>query len=200
MLKYHPEKILVDEEVEHSFLTEEICERTAGPDAGLLAMASWPQLSTNVMSAEATAEMDWVVRLISQIRTVRAEVNVPAGAKVPMVLHGPSIESERRLKTHHAAIVRLARLEGTSVEPASASVPDGSAQIVLEEAMIVLPLAGIIDLAAEKTRLKNQLEKVLEEISGIDFDRRPEQLEIEEFEKLLTNKTKIVDAALPTNK
>lgn len=135
--------------------------------------------------------MDWTIRLISEIRAVRSEMNVPAAAKIPMVLRGPNAESQRRLKANHDEIVRLARLDTIAVEPASAHVPKGAAQIVHGEAIAVLPLAGIIDLDAERARLTKDLDKVDKDINGIDrklgnaefVAKAPEDVVIEQRER-----------------
>jgi valyl-tRNA synthetase len=149
------------------FLTEEIWERMV-PGGGLLVTAPWPELAGQARDTEAAAEMDWVVRLIGQIRAVRSEVNVPAAAKIPMILRGASDESRRRLAGHTEEIQRLARLDGVAVEASGTPVPEESAQIVLGEALVVLPLAGVIDLAAEKARLAKELNRIFGEIAGIE--------------------------------
>ena len=150
------------------FVTEEIWERINGAGAGLLITAPWPLLSTEAIDRDVAAEMDWVVRLVSLIRAVRSEVNVPAAAKIPMVLRGANDTSARRLRDHAEEIHRLARLETAAVEPGDARVPEGSAQIVLDEAVIVLPLSGVIDLETEKARLQKEVDRVSNEIAGID--------------------------------
>ena len=173
------------------FLTEEIWERLAGPDAGLLVIAEWPDLTALGAGGEAAQEMDWVIRLVSAIRAVRSEVRVPAAAKIPMVLRGADAESQRRLAKHADEIQRLARLESVATEAASARVPEGAAQIVLGEAVVVLPLEGVIDIAAEKARLGKELDKVAGEIAGIDrkladnkfVARAPEHVVAEQHER-----------------
>ena len=173
------------------FLTEEIWERMAAPDAGLLVTADWPTLATLGTGGEAAAEMDWVIRLVSAIRGVRSEVRVPAAAKIPMVLRGAGADSKRRLATHADEIQRLARLETVATEGADAHVPEGAAQVVLGEAVVLLPLAGVIDITAEKVRLVKELDKVAGEIAGIErklandafVTRAPEQVVAEQHER-----------------
>jgi valyl-tRNA synthetase len=105
-------------------------------------------------------------RLISNVRAVRAEMNVPAGARIEMWLNGAGAAARTRLETHHEAIVRLARLE--AIGAADRPVPAGSVQIVLDEATVVLPLSGVIDVDAEKVRLGREIEKARGEIDKID--------------------------------
>ncbi|MBM3508021.1 MAG: valine--tRNA ligase [Alphaproteobacteria bacterium] len=148
------------------FLSEELWERMGG--SGLLLVGRWPDCATLTPDAEAVAEMDWVVRLITNVRAVRSEMNVPAAAKVPMVLRGATKTSVRRLDVHRDEIQRLARVEPISQEPADARVPTGSAQIVHDEAVLVLPLAGVVDIEAERKRLQKELDRVSGEIAGIE--------------------------------
>ena len=100
-------------------------------------------------AAAADAEMDWVIRLISEVRSVRAEMNFNAGAKIPLVLVGAGQDARRRAATWEAEIMRLARLSSISFED---EVPKASAQIVIEESTVALPLEGVIDFGAEKVR------------------------------------------------
>jgi valyl-tRNA synthetase len=96
---------------------------------------------------------------------VRSESNVPAGAKIPMRLLNGNAETLRRLAANDEVIRQLARLESIETE---GGVPSGSVQIVLGEATVVLPLAGVIDLDAERGRLRSQIKKHEGEIAKID--------------------------------
>jgi valyl-tRNA synthetase len=145
------------------FITEELWQQT-GPRASQLIVAPWASYK-GLGDTHADAEMDWVVRLISEIRSVRAEMNVNAGAKIPCVLVGAGTESRRRAAQWDAEIKRLARLSSVTFEDA---VPKASAQIVLDEATIALPLEGVIDFGAEKARLGKELEKIAKDMGGID--------------------------------
>ena len=146
------------------FMTEELWATTAGPAReSLLVVAEWPRLSS-IGEAAADAEMDWVIRLISEVRSVRAEMNVPAGAKIPLLIKGMSLENAGRLDRHRDLIQRLARL--ASIETTEA-VPSGSLQLVLDEATLLLPIAGFVDLGAETTRLRKEIGKLDGEIEKI---------------------------------
>ncbi|MGV8996081.1 MAG: valine--tRNA ligase [Parvibaculaceae bacterium] len=147
------------------FMTEELWATTAGPKRDtLLAIAPWPKLS-GLGDKDADAEMGWVIRLISEVRSVRSEMNVPAGAKIPLMIKGASAENLARLTRHMDLIVRLARLSSAEV---SESVPAGALQMVLDEATVLLPVADVVDLKAETVRLKKELGKLEGEIAKID--------------------------------
>ena len=150
------------------FVTEELWDRLA-EEAGIarqgpLIRQPWPDYSASPADAGAAREMGWVVRFISLIRTVRAEMNVPAAAKIDCLVKDPGGEAPL-LETHGDLIRRLARLE--SLEVLEGEVPSGSAQAILGTATIVLPLAGVIDLAAEAARLKKEIAKAEGEIKKI---------------------------------
>ena len=171
------------------FLSEEIWERLGGKD--LLIFGPWPELGTVATDTVAVAEIDWVLRLISGVRAVRSEMNVPAAAKIPMTMRGGSQESVRRLEAHRDEIERLARVTPISHETADAHVPKGAAQIVHDDSVLVLPLAGVIDIEAERKRLGKELARLSGEIEGIerklannDFvARAPEHVITEQHER-----------------
>jgi valyl-tRNA synthetase len=145
------------------FITEELWQKTAVRDV-MLIDATWPEYK-GLGDAAADAEMNWVIRLISEVRSVRAEMNVNAGAKIPCVLVGAGQETRRRANAWEAEIMRLARLSSLTFED---DVPKNAAQMVLDEATIALPLEGVIDFGAEKARLNKELEKIAKDMSGID--------------------------------
>jgi valyl-tRNA synthetase len=147
------------------FVTEELWAKRA-PEAGrasLLMLAAWPE-HRGLQNAEADAEIDWLIRFVSEVRSVRAEMNVPAGAKVPLVISGASDETRARAAHHEETLLRLARLDKIEF----GKPPAGAVQIVLDEAVLALPLAGIIDVGAEQKRLKREIDKVGSEIRQLD--------------------------------
>ncbi len=147
------------------FMTEELWATTAGPAReSLLVVAEWPNLS-GLGEAVADAEMDWVIRLISDVRSVRAEMNVPAGAKIPLLIKGASLESLQRLERHKDLVLRLARLSSAETTEA---VPAGALQLVLDEATVLLPIADVVDLKVESARLRKEIGKLDGEIGKID--------------------------------
>ncbi|MEM7774126.1 MAG: valine--tRNA ligase [Pseudomonadota bacterium] len=151
------------------FVTEELWERTAEYGAkrdGLLTVAPWPGAGFDSLGdAAADGEIGWVVRLVSEIRSVRSEMNVPAGAKIPLCLVNPSDEIVTRAKLHGDTIRRLARLDGITFVD---DVPKGAAVIGVDSTTAALPLDGVIDMSAERTRLAKEIEKARTEIKKID--------------------------------
>jgi valyl-tRNA synthetase len=144
------------------FVTEELWQKTEAP--GMLITAEWPSYK-GLGDAKVDAEMSWVIDFISQVRSVRSEMNIPAGAKIDCAIVGANTESRRRAATWEQEIMRLARLKAINFED---KVPASSAQMVLGEATLALPLEGVIDFAAERTRLGKELEKVAKDIGVIE--------------------------------
>jgi valyl-tRNA synthetase len=148
------------------FITEELWENLTDGQGGMLIRAEWPQPQASWRAPDAAGEMDWVVKLIEAVRAVRSEMNVPAGAKIPLTLKDASPEAQRRIDTHRSLILTLARLE--SITPQTGEVAKGAVQIVVEEATLILPLAGVIDIGQERTRLQKEIGKVEGEIRKVE--------------------------------
>ncbi|HEX9809477.1 MAG TPA: valine--tRNA ligase, partial [Alphaproteobacteria bacterium] len=136
------------------------------------------------------AEIDWVVRLVSEVRAVRAAMNVPAAARIPLMVKDAGETTRARLAAHEVAILRLARL--ARVAPLEGPVPEGVSQSVLDEATLILPLAGIIDVAEEKARLEREIAKAEGEIGRLEnklrnkgfLEKAPEEVVEENRERL----------------
>ena len=146
------------------FVTEELWRRLDENRPTRLIACRWPGDEAPI-DAAAAAEMDWVVRLISLVRTVRAELNVPPAARLAALLKDGGAAAEARLERHRRLVLRLARLE--SIAPAAA-VPPGSAQAPIDGATLILPLAGIVDLAAEGARLAREIDRAGRDLSGLE--------------------------------
>jgi valyl-tRNA synthetase len=145
------------------FITEELWALTAQERSSLICHAEWPAPAFE--DGEAAEEVNWLIELVTGIRSVRAEMNVPASATAPLVVVGASDDTCARLLRHDPAIKRLARVEDVVIE---SEVPSGSAQIVLGEATVCLPLGGLIDVVAEKARLQKALAKVETDIAKLE--------------------------------
>ncbi|AMS42249.1 valine--tRNA ligase [Aminobacter aminovorans] len=147
------------------FMTEELWAHTAGEGkerTSLLCHAAWP--APDFEDVGAAAEINWLVDLVSGIRSVRSEMNVPPAAIAPLVFVEANAETLERLKRHQSAIARLARVGEITHE---AAAPKGAAQIVAGEATACLPLGSLIDLSAEAARLQKELAKTTEEIARL---------------------------------
>ncbi|MCX7384196.1 MAG: valine--tRNA ligase [Alphaproteobacteria bacterium] len=186
------------------YVTEELWNRFGYGAPNTLIATAWPQAEPVPGAEAARAELDWVVRLISEVRTVRAEMNVAPSQLGAILLKDASPESLARGERWFEAIGRMAR--ASSFGPLDSDVPQGSAQAVIGEATIVLPLGGLIDLGAERVRLQKErgkiageAEKMAKKLGNADFiARAPEDIVEENRERLATMQAEIarLDAAL----
>jgi valyl-tRNA synthetase len=134
------------------FITEELWNANERPYP--LIVAKWPMPDAQALDPEAGPEIDWLIRLVSGIRAARAELNVPPGAKLPLHVRDSAGGTRDRLERHGAALRRLARVESVAFGEASG----GAAQVVVDEATYILPLEGVIDIEAERSRLSKAAE------------------------------------------
>jgi len=117
------------------FITEELWGQSGGERGGMLIAAAWPDLPPDLHDPQAAAEMDWVVAAISAIRAIRTEVNVPAGARLPLLVQDADPAVTNRLELHAEHIRRLARVE--RIEHVD-GVPDGGVAAVVEGTTLIL--------------------------------------------------------------
>jgi valyl-tRNA synthetase len=199
------------------FITEELWAVTAARD-GLLALAPWPRKASGVTPEQmlamsitgpsdglippvilaldaddfsdpaAEAEIGWVVDLVTAIRSVRAEMNIPPATLTPLLLAGASLETRERAQRWNDVVKRLARLADISFAD---SAPEGAVQLLVRGEVAALPLKGVIDLSAEKARLDKELAKADADIKRVDAKltnekfvaNAPEEIVEEEKEK-----------------
>jgi valyl-tRNA synthetase len=213
------------------FITEELWAVTARRD-GLLVLAEWPrkarfataeQLASMAMAGPndplippviaaldagdfsdpaAEAEIGWVVDLVTAIRSVRAEMNIPPATLTPLVLAGASTETKDRAQRWSDVVKRMARLAEISFADRP---PEGAVQLLVRGEVVALPLKGVIDLAAERARLDKEISKADADIKRVDAKlgnekfvaNAPEEIVEEEKEKreaAVARKAKIVEA------
>ena len=174
------------------FITEELWRVTAGgaEREKPLVHGDWPSYAaTDLADPQADAEMGWVVDLIEAIRSVRAEMNAPPSAQIPLLLVGATEEAKARMARNEALVQRLARLSEWSSADAA---PKGAITLTLDGATACLTLADVIDVAAEKKRLGKALEKAQKEIKGLEaklsnekfLAKAPEEVVAEQRERL----------------
>ncbi len=148
------------------FITEELWERLGetGPKREtMLILAEWPA-DQGLIDPQADAEFDWVTRMVSEVRSIRAEMNVPAGARIPVVAIDAGQTTCKRMEANAEALRTLARLDGIT---GADEAPKGSVQFVIDETTFALPLEGVIDISAETERLNREIGKVGAEIKQL---------------------------------
>ncbi|MBE6447975.1 MAG: valine--tRNA ligase [Alphaproteobacteria bacterium] len=182
------------------FITTELWNNTAQRDCKLL-HASWPTAEN--IDTEALNNIDWSIDLISAIRSLRAEMNLPASAKLTIFIKGASALSKQQIVTFHDIVCSLARLE--QIEAYEGDISSDMVQTVFREATILLPLKGVVDFAAERERLNKELEALNKNLDGYarklnnpSFIERAPIAVVEEEKRrqaeALENKAKVVEA------
>lgn len=148
------------------FVTEELWHALADPEQPRsydLIHAKWPEPKADV-DALATAEINWLIRLVGEVRTAKNELGIAPGAKMDAFVRDASPGTLERMGNQKAVIARLARLENIG---AGNAPKGGSIQLVVDEATFVLPLAGIIDLDAERARITKAIEAATKEAASL---------------------------------
>ena len=145
------------------FMTEELWALTGENRQTLCCHAAWPKAEFE--DADAADEINWLIELVTGIRSVRAEMNVPPSAKAPLVFIDAGDSTKARIERHGSAIQWLARVETLSTADAA---PDGSAQIVVGESTACLPLGSLVDKEAESARIEKALSKVRGDMAKIE--------------------------------
>ena len=145
------------------FITEELWG-LADNRAKMLCHADWPNYGSELVDTDADREMNWVIALIDNTRSARAQVHVPAGAQVPLLVTGLDAKGQSAWDNNATLIQRLARIESlTHVD----TFPKGCVTIPMEGGTFGLPLEGLIDVAAEIARLEKTLQKLAKELGGL---------------------------------
>ncbi|MCL6229710.1 valine--tRNA ligase [Bartonella bilalgolemii] len=152
----------------HPFMphvTEELWSLTAMQDMkreNMLALMQWPQVTFK--DEEAANDISWIIDVVSGIRSVRAEMNVPVSALAPLVILEGGQVIQERVHRYETILKRLARIEEICFSDQS---PAMSAQIILGETTFCLPLGQLINLDAERARLKKDMDKIERDIEKI---------------------------------
>ena len=139
------------------FVTEEIWQHL--PHEGeTIMLAPWPDAAGSLYDPEAEAAMDTLVELVRGIRNARAEYNVPNGRAIHALLRPGALGSS--LDELHVLFARLCRVEDLSLLAADAPDPARCATVVVNDTTVYLPLAGLIDIAAERQRLGKERDQL----------------------------------------
>ena len=173
------------------FVTEELWERRSPGRAaskGFLMSQSWPSGEPFTDEA-ATAEIDWVIDMITEIRSLRNDLGVPAGSRVPLTLVNATSEIEQRAMRHEDVLKRLARLEEISMTETS---PEGAVSVVVGETMSALSIADFVDIEEVRKRLDKELGQLDKDITSTEkklsnenfVSRAPEEIVEENRERV----------------
>ena len=166
------------------FITEELSEAMTDKKE-LLLQAKWPEYDPVLNNDESSRKMDWLIAVISEIRSVRADMNVPAGAKIRLLVKDACTETEQNFEAFDEIIKRMARIE--SIEYSDVA-PKGSIQTLVGQMTLILPIADIIDLEAERERLKKHISKLDSDIQKISAQLGNDQFVANAPEEIIAEK------------
>ena len=145
------------------FVTEELYG-LMGDRAKPLIHADWPTYGLELVDETADKELNWVIKLIEDIRSTRQQLHVPAGAKLPLLMVEMEEAGKTCLSNNMDLILKLARV--TEITETS-TLPKGAVSVPAEGGLFALPIADVIDIAEEIARLEKTLGKLEKEIGGL---------------------------------
>ena len=147
------------------FITEELWG-SLGKRSSLLVHQNWPNYTTtDLVEPEADQEMNWVISLIENIRSARQQMHVPAGLKIPLIYQEMTVGAQKTFERNSIMIMKLARI--SDAERIN-NFPKGTVSVSASGAIFGLPLADVIDIEAEKSRLVKAEEKLTKEINSME--------------------------------
>ena len=147
------------------FITEELWG-SLGKRSSLLVHQNWPNYpTTDLVEPEADQEMNWVISLIENIRSARQQMHVPAGLKIPLIYQEMTVGAQKTFERNSIMIMKLARISDAQ---RINNFPKGTVSVSASGAIFGLPLADVIDIEAEKSRLVKAEEKLTKEINSME--------------------------------
>ena len=144
------------------FVTEELWALT-GDRAGMLVHGDWPELGPDLIDPDADRQMNWVIGLIEAVRSARAQMGVPAGAKLDLIVTEADAAARAALAANAPLIERLARVNA----PADGAAGRGMISVAAPGASFALPIGEVIDAGAETQRLKKAADKAAKDAGGL---------------------------------
>ena len=145
------------------FITEELWSKVSGERDDMLILSEWPDLSDALINEADSADIHWVQTLITNLRSVRADMNIPPSKKAPLLMLAGKLDP--RLESYADILSPMARVDGVKT---ASEAPKGVLQTVVDGVTFAIPLDGLIDTGAEKARLSKEIEKAQAEIDKID--------------------------------
>ena len=184
------------------FITTELWNNNPSRDCKLI---NCPWINNEQINEDSLKEIDWAIDLISSIRSLRAEMNIPAGAKLSLKLKDANEQSQNNVTSLEKIICSLARLENIECVDCNCPITPDMLQNVFKESTLLLPLKGIVDFTAERERLNKELESLNKNLEGYArklnnasfVERAPAAVVAEEKRRqteALENKVKVEEA------
>ncbi|MFQ5583584.1 MAG: valine--tRNA ligase [Calditrichia bacterium] len=148
------------------FITEEIWLQLKNSNEESIVVSPWPKPDVSLLNDQAEKEMNFIQNVISAIRTIRSEMNVPPGKTAGLLYRTADKNSEKLLKDFAEYIRRLARVD--ELRPVKIEQDlKSTASAVVDKTEIFLPLAELIDLDAERQRLEKEVDRLTKQLGGL---------------------------------
>ncbi|MGI2168808.1 valine--tRNA ligase [Shewanella sp. MF05960] len=152
------------------YITETIWQRVkplAGVTGDTLMLATFPTYQADHVDETAMADLEWVKQVIVAVRNIRAELNIAPSKPLNALVRGVSYQDRIRLEANQTFFASLAKLETITILEEGETAPMSTTQLVGNMELLI-PMAGLIDVAAEMARIDKQLEKLAQEIARIE--------------------------------
>ncbi|MGI2258000.1 valine--tRNA ligase [Shewanella sp. GXUN23E] len=152
------------------YITETIWHRVkplAGVEGETLMLMSFPEYDTAKLDAQAMEDLEWVKKVIVAVRNIRAELNIAPSKPLSALLRNVSEQDKARIEANQAFFTTLAKLESMTILADGETAPMSTTQLVGEMELLI-PMAGLIDVAAEMARIDKQLEKLAQDAKRIE--------------------------------
>ncbi|MBA4225677.1 MAG: valine--tRNA ligase [Hyphomonas sp.] len=149
------------------FITEELWERRApgrASDQGFLMLQTWPK-ATGWRDNAAAEEITWLIDLITEIRSLRNDLGVPAGAKVPLAIVNASTADLMRVGAHEEILRRMARVDDLTLPN---EMPSGAVSAVVGSTVAALSIADLIDVSEARKRLDKEIATLDKDITSTE--------------------------------
>ncbi|MEX2962728.1 valine--tRNA ligase [Microbulbifer sp. TYP-18] len=176
------------------FITEEIWQRVktlAGSGGESIMLQPYPQPNANKFDQQAEAAVGWLKQVIEGVRNIRGEMNISPAKKIPLLLRGGSSRDRELLDQARSLLTKLASVESISCLDAGESAP-ASATALVGDMELLVPMAGLIDVNAESTRLQKEIDKLAKDLTRVQgklnnpkfVDKAPAEVVAKEKNKL----------------
>ncbi len=149
------------------YITEAIWQRVAplaGAKGDTIMLQNYPQVDKANIDAEASADIAWLKQVIIGVRNIRGEMNIAPSKPLPVLFHKGSAEDKQRLDNTRTVLSKLARLDNITWVEAGDKLP-AAATALVGDMELLIPMAGLIDVAAENARLNKELDKLQKDLT-----------------------------------
>lgn len=173
------------------FISEEIWQRLKNNDESSIVVSQWPEVNKMLIDHNSEDEMEYIQNVITAIRNIRSEMNIPPGSKADLIFKSENKKRTNLLSQHSSYIFQLAKIKSIKHVPFDEKLM-GSAMAVVENTELFIPLAGLIDLNVEKSRLRKEVKRLEGQVNGLQnklsneqfLKKAPENIVAQEKEKL----------------